>query len=79
MKRKMFVITYGDSHCIKNAWNTAIREIENIVREIARIEHTEYNLVDSVSNKVGHGHVSGSRSWQSKNRNIVFNIQEIPI
>jgi len=64
MKREEFLITSTEGHnVIKNAWNSANREVEKLVGEIAKSEGRDYRLIDSKSEKEGFYHVSGVRVW----------------
>ena len=64
MKRESFSITSTEGHnVIKHKWNSANREVERIVGEIANDECRDYRLIDSKSEKEGFYHVSGVRVW----------------
>ena len=64
MKREKFLITSKAGHNVtKYKWNSANREIEKIIGEIAQAEGKDYRLIDSQSEKEGFYHVSGSRTW----------------
>jgi hypothetical protein len=64
MKREEFLITSTEGHSItKHAWNSANREVERLVGEIANSEGRNYRLIDSKSEKEGFYHVSGIRVW----------------
>ena len=79
-QRENFIITTNTGlTVVKHKWNSANREVENMIREIAKSEHTIYNLVDSVSIKDGdfNYHIKGSRTWQGNNGNtVIFNIEK---
>lgn len=79
MKREQFLITSTDGHeVIKFKWNSASREVETLVKELANTEQTTYNLIDKESIKEGLNHVRGSRTWKSVDgRVVVFNIEKI--
>jgi hypothetical protein len=54
MKRKLYRITSSVGHnTTKNAWNSSIREIEKLVREMATAENSSYELTGSHSEKEG--------------------------
>ena len=79
MKRDIYVISYNDIIIKKNAWNSSIRTIESIVRDIARTENTIYRLVNSESIKNEYReHVSGFRVWQADNgKTIKFTVEKV--
>jgi len=78
MKREIFTITCNDVKVIKHKWNKAIDETERMIRHIALNEKTVYKLIDSQSTKDGFYHVSGYRTWQGDNGNIVkFDINKV--
>lgn len=64
MKREQFQITSSEGHnVIKSKWNSANREVERLIGEIANEEGVTYRLIDSESVKEGFYHVSGIRVW----------------
>lgn len=79
MKRENFLITSTDGHeVIKFKWNSANREVENLIGLIAEVEGVNYHLVDSESVKEGFNHVKGSRTWKSVDgKVVVFTIQKV--
>lgn len=79
MKRENFLITSTDGHkVIKFKWNSAKREVENLIGEVAQTEGVSYHLVDSESVKEGLYHVKGSRTWKStEGKVIVFTIEKV--
>lgn len=80
MKREEFLITSTAGHSvIKHKWNSANREIERIMGEIAQAEGKTYRLIDSQSEKQGFYHVSGSRTWATElgSKEITFFITKI--
>lgn len=79
MKREEFLITSTDGHeVVKFKWNSANREVEGLVKELANTEQTTYHLIDKESVKEGFNHVKGSRTWKSVNgKVVVFNIQKV--
>lgn len=79
MKRENFLITSTDGHnVVKFKWNSANREIENLIGEVAQAEGVKYHLVDSESVKEGFNHVKGSRTWKSVDgKVVVFTIEKV--
>lgn len=79
MKREKFLITSTDGHeVIKFKWNSANREVENLIGLIAEAEGVNYHLVDSESVKEGFNHVKGSRTWKSVDgKVVVFTIEKM--
>lgn len=80
MKREQFSISSTVGHrVIKNAWNSSLREIERLVRELAKEASTTYQLCGSESHKNGFNYVSGSRTWENQRNGgqVVFTIQKI--
>lgn len=81
MQRENYIITSNRDHNVtKHKWNSAIRETEALIKEIAIQENTVYELVESHSHKEGFGFVKGHRTWKGKNGNVVtFSVvKEIP-
>lgn len=79
MKRENFEIKFNGNVVIKHKWNSAIKEVENLIREIARTEQTIYELVESVSTKIDAWHFgNGVRVWKGRNNKTVsFTITKI--
>jgi hypothetical protein len=80
MKREEFLITSTEGHnVVKNKWNSANREVERLVGEVAQVEGADYRLTDSKSEKTGFYHVSGVRVWTRKSdgKEISFFITKI--
>lgn len=79
MKRENFLITSSDGHnVIKFKWNSANREVENLIGEVAKAKGVDYHLVDSESVKEGFYHVKGSRTWKSVDgKVVVFTIEKV--
>ncbi|UOL48854.1 hypothetical protein [Pseudomonas phage Astolliot] len=79
MKRENFEISFEGQTIIKHKWNSSIRAIESKIREIADAERpATYSLVDSVSNKTGFYHTSGSRTWERQDgKRIIFTIKKL--
>jgi hypothetical protein len=80
MKRETFEIKYSDRTATKHKWNSAIRETERLIKQLANDERTTYHLVGSESNKDkdGHYYEHGYRTWQGDNGNAVtFTIHKI--
>lgn len=80
MKREKFEITSTVGHReIKHAWNASLREIERLVRELARDAGVVYTLCDSRSVKEGFYFVSGSRVWENQvnKSRVVFTVQKL--
>lgn len=79
MKRENFLITSTDGHnVVKFKWNSANREVENLIGEVAQVEGVNYHLVDSESVKEGFNHVKGSRTWKSVDgKVVVFTIEKV--
>lgn len=72
MKQENYYITSSIGYsATKYKWNSALKEIVAVVREIAIRENTVYELVDSEAHKEGFGHVSGHQTWKGKNGNVV--------
>lgn len=64
MKRKTYIIAYGPYRVVKHAWNTAMREIERLVSQMAQAEGQDYRLTDSGGERDAlKNHVSGFREW----------------
>lgn len=64
MKREEFLITSTEGHnVIKYKWNSANREVERLIGEIAKTEGRDYRLIDSQSEKEDFYHISGVRVW----------------
>lgn len=64
MKRGEFLITSTEGHSVvKHKWNSANREVERLIGEIAQAEGRTYRLIESESEKQGFYHVSGVRVW----------------
>jgi hypothetical protein len=79
MKRKLYRITSSVGHnTTKNAWNSSIREIEKLVREMATAENTVYTLTGTNGEKDSIGnHIRGYREWQSKEgKYVMFDIEK---
>lgn len=79
MKREHFLITSTNGHnVIKFKWNSANREVESLIGEVAKSEGINYHLVDSKSVKEGAYHVKGSRTWKSTDgKVVVFTIEKV--
>lgn len=79
MKREQFSITSTDGHSVtKTKWNASNRCVEGLVKDLAEAEQTTYNLIDSVSNKEGFNHTSGTRTWKSVDgKVVVFTIEKV--
>lgn len=80
-KRKVFEIKLnGEVIATKYAYNASIRFIENHVSEVAKVENTNYNLVESSGVKEGFYHSEGVRVWQGDNGNRnVYEVKQIGI
>lgn len=79
MKRDFFDITAVNGHAaVKHAWNASIRHIEDVVRQIARVEGTNYRLIAAESEKDSSGnHVAGTRTWKGENgRTVTFSVRK---
>lgn len=83
MKREQFQITSSEGHdVIKSKWNSANREVEHLIGEIANEEGVTCRLVDSESVKEGFYHISGVRVWGTgetlhNTKEITFYINKI--
>lgn len=79
MKRENFLITSTEGHeVIKFKWNSANREVENLIGEVAKNEGSNWNLVESESEKQGFHHISGVRVWERKDgKRISFFITKV--
>lgn len=76
MKREQFLITSTEGHnVIKYKWNSANREVERLIGEIADKEGRNYRLIDSQSEKEGFYHISGVRVWGTGE--TLYNSKEI--
>lgn len=76
--RENFRISFNGQEVIKHKWNSACREVERLIGEIAKQENSSYSLVDSSSVKVGFHHVKGTRSWLGDNNRLVqFIIEKV--
>src|SRR5688572_20616654 len=77
MKRATFEIRSSRDHkVVKHAWNSSVRAVESLVRDIAREEGRVYTLAEETSEKDGSGkRISGRRVWASGDRQIVFEIR----
>lgn len=73
MKRQQFITTSTVGHnVIKSTWNSSIRAIEGMAKELANAAECTFTLCDSVSVKEGFYYVAGSRSWKnSRNGSVV--------
>ena len=72
MKRETFEIkANGVVFDTRSKWNSSIRSIEGKVNEIAKVESTVYELVDSHSEKEGFYNVRGFRVWKGRNGNVI--------
>jgi len=77
MKRENYIISYNGQTVIKHKWNSAIREIESIVREMAKAEGVFYSLLSSDSIKGEYGFIRGSRIWEGSNGKVLhFTIEK---
>lgn len=78
-KRENFKISYNGQEVIKHAWNSANREVEAIIREIARQEGVIYYLQDKESVKEDrYSFVRGHRTWAtSAGKTIRFDIEKV--
>ncbi len=79
MKRDNFKITMTHGavifETVKHKWNSAMREVEKLVKEVAVLDKSDYRLTDSQSVKQDFNYIVGSRTWTGDNGNIiVFNI-----
>jgi hypothetical protein len=72
MQRENYTISYNGKQAVKHKWNAAVREIERLIKEIAREENTTYTLTGSHSEKEGFYHVSGYRQWEREDGKIVM-------
>lgn len=65
MKREEFLITSNEGHSVvKYKWNSANREVERLIGEVAKEGFSQWHLVDSQSEKNAKFHVSGVRVWE---------------
>jgi hypothetical protein len=75
MKRDTYLITYGDGKQAKAyAWNSALRKVERLMREIARAEGCFYNLCGKGRNAE---HTEGFRTWSNGLNAVTFNIKKV--
>lgn len=80
MKRENFRITSTVGHdVVKHKWNSSIREIESLVRGLAKEVGATYCLTGSVSNKEDGKYINGKREWtnQSNGCVVVFTINKV--
>lgn len=79
MKRENFEIRFNDQVVVKHAWNSSIREIEKIVKEIALEEQQMYTLTSKTSElhpTMYKKHHNGTRVWTGENgKQISFTIE----
>ena len=79
MKRQHFDISLnGTVVATTFAWNSAIRAIESLVRERARLAAVDavYKLVESHSEGPDKWHFThGHRTWQSANETLRYDIK----
>lgn len=72
MQRKSYIIAYGNYRVVKHAWNSAIREIEVIMRRIVQAEGGRYDLTASGGEKDEmSNYVRGFREWTSDTGKVV--------
>ena len=72
MKRQQFHITSTAGHnVIKFKWNSSIREIERLVKELAVNDKATYSLTNSESIKDGFSHAMGLREWTRQDGLVV--------
>lgn len=79
MKREQFLITSTEGHkVIKYKWNSANREVEALIAEIADQECSHWSLIESESQKTGKFHTSGVRVWKrTDGKRISFFITKV--
>jgi hypothetical protein len=78
MERENFRIAFDGQEVIKHKWNACRKEVEKIVRDIARNENTAYCLTGHTAHKEGFYHTSGSMQWTSKAGRVVsFSINKL--
>ena len=80
MKRQQFRITSTAGHdIIKSAWNSSIRHIEKLAKELAVQAGADYVLTNSKSVKEGFDHVSGTREWTNSKTGdvVVFTVMKL--
>lgn len=77
MKRDVFTISYQGRSVIKSKWNSARREVENIIRDIARTEGAIYERISDNSIKEGAYHIKGAIAWRSGTGKVInFTIEK---
>jgi len=69
MKRKNYVIAWGNFRAVRHAWNLAIRETEAIAKREADAQKTTFRLTESTGAKdaLGLHHIAGTRVWTGDN------------
>lgn len=74
MERKNYLITSDHGHrIIKHAFNSSVREIEKMMREVAYSDNCSFCLTEKTLVKDNAGNaVSGVRTWQGDNGKKVF-------
>jgi hypothetical protein len=77
MQRENFKISYNGIEVIKHKWNSACREVERLIGEIAQEQGKTFRLVKQHSEKEGFGHVVGIRVWQSDDSIVLFTIEKV--
>lgn len=79
MKREQFLITSTECHnVVKYKWNSANREVENLIGEVANEDGERWSLVQSESEKDGKFHISGVRVWErTDGKQITFFITKV--
>lgn len=80
MKREQFHIKSTVGHNVtKSTWNSSIRAIEKMAKQLAVDTGANYHLTDSESIKEGFYFVRGFRTWtnQKNGCQVVFSINKI--
>ena len=77
MKRQHFDISLNGAVVATTfAWNAAVRAIERLVRERARLVAVEYKLVESHTEGPDKWHFTrGHRTWQSPHETLRYDIK----
>ena len=77
MTRPEYKVSWGDESFVKFAWNSARKEIESVLRDMARKNCCYYVMVSFEGQKDERGsHIYGKEVWISnEGEQIVFTIE----
>lgn len=77
MKRSKFLITSTAGHRVeKSKWNSSLRHVEALARQIARDHNRTLVLVEKQSERDDSGyHVKGLRVWSDQQSKLEFRVE----